>query len=371
MKEGFAFRSVFNREVVRSFARDLSDVWPQFDARGFVRMINSRIEDLNFGARSDLITEALERYLPEDYPAAVRILLDALGPELDAPELTGFDGFIIMPQTAFVARNGLDHFDLSMHALCEMTKRFSSEGAVRAFLRRYPDRTLRLFAEWVKDPNPHVRRLVSEGTRPRLPLSTRLREFQKDPSPVLVLLEQLRADPELYVRRSVANNLNDIAKDNPDVVVRTLKRWSREKDAGTQWIIGHALRTLLKQGHPSALALQGFGADAAVRISEITVRPVPIRRGQDAVLQLTLASEGSGAQQLMIDFVVYFVKANGERRPKVFKLAKKRLRAGEEIILTKRLSFRPMTTRTIYPGTHRVEIQINGKIIGGIDFEVE
>ncbi len=370
MKEGFSFRSVFNPAVVRAFAADLKRAWPEFNSRGFSRLINSRIEDLNFGARSDLITEALERYLPDEYPRAVRILLDALGPELDVPDLTGYDGFIIMPQTAYIARNGLEHYDLSMHALYEMTKRFSSEGAVRTFLRRYPERTLALFNTWVENPNPHVRRLVSEGTRPRLPLASRLNAFVDDPVPVIGLLEKLKADPELYVRRSVANNLNDIAKDNPDIVLATLERWSVDAGDGTQWIIRHGLRTLLKQGHPRAFKLLGYGESAAVRISHIAICPTPVSLGDDAVLTLALVSEGSESQQLMIDYIVHYVKANGARKPKVFKLAKKTLAPGEEVTLSKRLSFRPMTTRTYYPGRHRLDIQINGSIIGGMEFDV-
>lgn len=370
MNSDFSFREVFNARVVTAFASDLRGVWPEFDSRGFTRMINPRLDALNYGARSELITDALARFLPPAFPDAVDVLLRALGPEIAEPELTGFDGFIIMPQCAYVARYGHGHFDVSMHALYEMTKRFSAEGAVRRFLRDQPRRTLALFAQWCDDPNPHVRRLVSEGTRPRLPLAARLRAFQDDPAPVLALLERLRRDPALYVRRSVANNLNDISRDNPDIVVETLRRWKEIPDEGTQWIIRHALRTLVKQGHPGALALLGYGDGAEVTVSGVRVDPDPVSIGSDARLSFSLRSTARDTQRLMIDFVLHYVKADGKRRPKVFKLAKKTLAPGERLQLEKSLSFRPMSTRRLYPGVHRVDIQINGRIYPGVSFTV-
>jgi 3-methyladenine DNA glycosylase AlkC len=165
-------------------------------------------------------------YLPKDFPQAVQILLDSLGPEISQCEISGFDGFIVMPQNDFVAKYGLEHFDISMQALYEMTKRFTAEGAIRAFIQTYPDQTLAVLRQWAQDPNCHVRRLVSEGTRPRLPLAPRLAQFVRDPRPVLALLELFNTDSELMVRRSVANNLNDIAKDHPDLVVEIFRAWA-------------------------------------------------------------------------------------------------------------------------------------------------
>jgi 3-methyladenine DNA glycosylase AlkC len=272
---------------------------------------------------------------------------------------------MVMPQNDFVAAYGLGHLDLSLRALYELTKRFTAEGAIRAFLQAYPEQTLTRLAEWAADPNCHVRRLVSEGTRPRLPA------FVKDPQPVLALLEQLKADPVLMVRRSVANNLNDIAKDHPDLVVETLARWQQAADPGTQWIIGHATRTLLKQGHANALALLGYGAATSISVASFQLTETRVRMGEDLVVfAIDIQSTADAPQRLMIDYVVHHMKANGKLVPKVFKLAKKRLRPRETLSLSKRHVFRPLSTRVYYPGRHALELQINGQRWGWQEFEL-
>jgi 3-methyladenine DNA glycosylase AlkC len=274
-----------------------------------------------------------------------------------------------MPQNDFVARYGLDDFDISMRALYEMTKRFTAEGAIRAFIQKYPDQTLRVLRQWAQDPNCHVRRLVSEGTRPRLPLAPRLRDFIRDPRPVLALLEQLKADPELMVRRSVANNLNDIAKDHPDLVVETLARWKQAAAPGTPWIIGHAARTLLKQGHAGALALLGYAA-TSISVASFQLKQAKVNLGEDLVFAIDIQSTADEPQSLMIDYVVHHLKANGKLAPKVFKLAKKRLHPHETLSLSKRHAFRPLSTRVYYPGRHALELQINGQRWGWQEFEL-
>ena len=275
-----------------------------------------------------------------------------------------------MSQNDFVAKYGLDYFDISMQALYQMTKRFTAEGAIRAFIQKYPDRTLTVLQQWAEDPNCHVRRLVSEGTRPRLPLAPRLRDFIRDPRPVLALLEQLKADPELMVRRSVANNLNDIAKDHPDLVVETLARWKQAADPATQWIAGHAARTLLKQGHMGALALLGYPAENNISVASFQLNQTSVRMGEDLVFAIEILSTTDAPQNLLIDYVVHHLKANGKLAPKVFKLAKKRLGPRAMLSLTKRHAFRPLSTRVYYPGRHALELQINGQRWGWQEFEL-
>ncbi|MDQ2692473.1 MAG: DNA alkylation repair protein, partial [Chloroflexota bacterium] len=216
MEQSFQVRDVFNERVVNQLAANLARAWGGFNEQGFRESIHSRLNLLTFSERAALIRDALWRYLPGEYPRALEILLKALPPELPDCELKGYDGFIVLPQNGFVAKYGLGHYDLSMKALYQMTKRFSAEGAIRAFILGYPAQTLAILADWAEDNNCHVRRLVSEGTRPRLPWAIQLKPFIQDPRPVLALLEKLKTDPVLMVRRSVANNLNDIAKDNPD-----------------------------------------------------------------------------------------------------------------------------------------------------------
>jgi 3-methyladenine DNA glycosylase AlkC len=370
MQEGFQLRDVFNPAGVNKLAAAIHQTWPEFDAAGFSADINAQLAPLNFGARNNLIRDKLWDYLPKHFPTAGQILIDSLGPELMVEELTGFDGFMVMPQCDFVAKYGLEYYDLSMKALYEMTKRFTAEGAIRPFIEKYTDQTLTLLQTWAHDLNCHVRRLVSEGTRPRLPLAPRLSQFVKDPRPVLKLLENLKADPILLVRRSVANNLNDIAKDNPDLVVATLCEWQKSPDPGTQWIIGHASRTLVKQGHPEALALLGYPAGPALQVQNLKLEKPVVHLGEHLNFSFDIRSEADQLQNLMIDYVVYFMKANGKQAPKVFKMAKKRLKPGETLSLAKKHPFKPISTRVYYPGEHRLGIQINGQVLAEAEFRL-
>lgn len=370
MDKGFQFRDVFNPAVVTELAGNIARVWPQFTADDFTAAINPRLAQLSFGERNALIRDSLYHFLPPDFLQAVQILLDALGPQLDQPELTGFDGFIIMPQCDFVAAYGLEYFDISMHALYEMTKRFSAEGAIRPFIGRYPQETLARLEVWSRDENPHVRRLVSEGTRPRLPLAPRLQIFVDDPRPVLRLLENLKTDPELYVRRSVANNLNDIAKDNPKLVIETLQRWQGIENEGTQWLIRHASRTLLKQGNSAALALLGYPPEVAVRVEDFSITTPQVQFGDNLNFTVTLAVTATESQRLMIDYVIHHVKANGQRAPKVFKWSKKTLKPGQVINLQRSHPIKPISTRKYYGGQHLLQVQVNGQIVAESPFDL-
>lgn len=360
MDQNFQVRDVFNARVVNQLAADLARVWSGFDARGFSRVVNSRLKDLSFSGRAAWIRDSLWGYLPKDFPRALEIILKALPPEIVADDLTGYDGFIVMPQNDFVAKYGLEHYELSMGALYQMTRRFSAEGAIRAFILKDSERTLAILSEWAEDENPHVRRLVTEGTRPRLPWTMQLKPFIDDPRPVLTLLEKLKTDPVLMVRRSVANNLNDIAKDNPDLVVHTLRRWKTINDEGTQWLIRHAARTLVKQGNQEALAVLGFDLKPGIAVSKFRLAPSTVNMGAEIAFSFEIKSTAKRKQNLVIDYVIHHVKANGKLAPKVFKLTNRKLMAGETIQIAKRHSFRPIRTRNYYAGEHRIAIQING-----------
>lgn len=371
MEQTFQVRDVFNENAVNRLAANLAGAWREFDANGFRHAVNSRLKPLSFSGRAALIRDSLWEFLPKDYPRALKIILRSLPPELENREITGYDGFIIMPLNDYVAKYGLGHYDLSMQALYEMTKRFTAEGAIRAFILSEPEKTLAILSQWAEDENCHIRRLASEGTRPRLPWTMQLKPFIENPRPVLALLEKLKTDPELMVRRSVANNLNDIAKDNPDLVVSTLKRWSKINNEGTQWLIRHAARTLVKQGNQEALSVLGFDGGAEISISKIRLDKSVVEMGENLLFSFEVKSRSRRAQNLAIDYVIHHVKANGKLAPKVFKLTKKKLEAGESIEIEKRHSFRLINTRTYYSGIHRLEIQVNGRVRGGKDFELK
>ncbi|HSL45215.1 MAG TPA: DNA alkylation repair protein [Anaerolineales bacterium] len=370
MEQNFQVRDVFNEKVVNQLAANLARVWPEFDADGFSHSINTRIKSLTFSERAALIRDSLWEYLPRDYPRALQIILDALPYELSDCEFTGYDNFIILPQNEFVAKYGLEHYDLSMQALYQMTKRFSAEGAIRAFILKYPAQTLAILSGWAEDEHCHVRRLVSEGTRPRLPWTVQLKPFIEDPRPVLALLDKLKRDPTLMVRRSVANNLNDIAKDNPDLVVRTLRKWKAIEEEGTQWLIRHAARTLVKQGNKDVLAVLGYDPKVEVKISKLQLDKSVLKMGDDLNFSFEVKSTSRQKQNLVIDYVIHHVKANGRLTPKVFKLTQKTLKAEETLRISKKHSFRLISTRKYYAGKHALEIQINGVKYGNVEFEL-
>ena len=371
MTDPFQFRDVFNPALVNKLADNLLRTWPPFDREAFVDAIIPHLPELSFGARNSLIADALHTLLPDDFPTAAQILVDALGPEPEADSLSGFDGFIIMPQCLIVSRYGLEYFDASINALYEMTKRFTAEGDIRPFIEKYPEKTLAFLHRLTQDESPFARRLASEGTRPRLPLAPRLPQFQQDPTPVLEILEKLKADPNLMVRRSVANNLNDIAKDNPDIVVTTLEQWRKTGDKETQWIISHALRTLIKQGHPGALRLMDYDPDVQITVSNIHLSDENPAIGDEIIFSFTVTSREVETCNLMIDYVTYFIKANGKQAPKVFKAAKKTLAPDQSITIKKRHSFQQRSSRVHYPGKHSLEVQINGKGYTKVDFVLD
>ncbi|MGH8436765.1 MAG: DNA alkylation repair protein, partial [Pseudomonas sp.] len=275
-------------------------------------------------------------------------------------EGNGMAPFLYLPHVCYVMEYGVDHLETSLDLQYELTKRFSAEYSIRVFLDRYPQETLARLREWAHDPDVHVRRLVSEGTRPRLPWAPRLRAFQKDPSPVLELLELLKDDPELYVRRSVANNLNDIGKDQPEVLFQTCRRWLIDASEDRQWLIKHALRSAVKRGESGALQVLGYGAAPQVSVKQVSIKPKRAEIGGKVELSFTVVNTARRKQSLLVDYSVFFVKADTSTSPKVFKLTTLELAAGESAVLSSRIGLRQMTTRKHYPGTHRVEIIVNG-----------
>jgi 3-methyladenine DNA glycosylase AlkC len=274
-------KDFFDAEIVRSIARDLHRAYPSLGERRFVDDGIDGLDRLELTARAWHIADVMHEHLPSPFGEAAKVLIASLGPELASTETFGFSPLRYMPHVFFVQRYGLADFEPAMRAQYELTKRFSAESSIRAFLVDHPERTYARLVDWAEDPNPHVRRLVSEGTRPRLPWAPRLRAFQENPAPVLDLLERLKDDPVRYVQRSVANNLNDIGKDHPDLVVETCRRWAERAPAGRRWIIEHATRSLVKQGHREVLDVLGFGGRPKVHILDVRITPREVRIGKE------------------------------------------------------------------------------------------
>lgn len=262
---GVPLKDIYGPAVVRLIGESFATVMPEFQARRFVRMATAGLDDLELSQRARHIALALAEQLPASFSSAYPILLASLGPELTATEGNGLAPFFYWPHAFFIAERGIDDIDRGLTANYELTKRFTAEYSVRPFLAKHRDACLERLAAWTVDPNPHVRRLVSEGTRPRLPWAMRLPEFQKDPRYTLPLLERLKDDAELYVRRSVANHLADILKDHPAAAYEVCERWLAEVDrknvpAATaiarRWIIRHAVRLPAKKGQKRAILLR-------------------------------------------------------------------------------------------------------------------
>lgn len=362
-------KNQFGAEIPRRIAEMIGPVFPAFARDAFVTDALEGYEALDLLPRGWKIAQALRRYLPKHYPDAIGILIESLGPKLDRTEGQGIAPFLYLPHVCFVAAYGLDHFEVSMRAQYELTQRFSAEFSIRPFLERYPEATLARLEEWARDPSPHVRRLVSEGTRPRLPWAPRLREFQKDPKRVLALLELLKDDPELYVRRSVANNLNDIGKDHP--ALETARRWLENASEKRRWLVRHALRSAVKRAEPEALDVLGFGTKAAVSVANVRITPRNARIGDRVEIAFSLTNVDSCRQQVLVDFRIHLVKASGKTSPKVFKLRMVELAPGESVQLEKTVSLAEMTTRKHYAGTHAIDVLLNGRIERIGVFELE
>jgi 3-methyladenine DNA glycosylase AlkC len=361
----------FDEEIVRSIARDLGRVHAPFRRGVFVRDCMVMLEELELTARARHVADVMAAHLPRPFGEAARILVDSLGPELASTSEFGMAPFRYMPHVFFVQKYGLDDFESAMRAQYELTKRFSAESSIRAFLVKHPDATLERLLDWTRDPSAHVRRLVSEGTRPRLPWAPRLRAFQKDPRPVLDLLELLKDDPERYVQRSVANNLNDIGKDHPDLVAKVCRNWAKNATPGRAWIVKHALRSLVKQGHRGALDTLGVGERPRVAVEQVKLLPKVVRVGGDLRFSFVLVSTAKGAQELLVDYAIHFIKANGASTPKVFKLRRLTLERAARADLSGKVSFENLTTRRHYPGRHRIDVLVNGIRYPLAEFEVQ
>ncbi|HEX6850465.1 MAG TPA: DNA alkylation repair protein [Candidatus Polarisedimenticolaceae bacterium] len=355
-------KSFFDERVVRRIAAMLHAADRGFPDTRFVADASRGLDDLELLDRARRIAGAMARALPDDYERAADVILRSLGPRLGSGEGNGMQPFLYLPHVIFVAERGLDHFDVSMRLQRELTRRFTAEFSIRAYLERHPERTLAQLRTWAADPDPHVRRLVSEGTRPRLPWAPRLRAFQKDPRPVLELLELLKDDPELYVRRSVANNLNDIGKDHPDLLVATCARWLRGAGEARRWIVKHALRWLVKRGHPGALEVLGFGEAGSIRVSG-SVRPKRARIGGRVVVSVDVENRGRKTSTAAVDLAVHFVKATGAAKPKVFKGRDLVLAPRASATFEKSISLAQHTTRRHHPGRHAVEARVNGRVV--------
>ena len=371
MSENFLIRDVFNQRNVKKLGEDLKKSYPLFNITAYEKRLSPLFIDSSFSERKKTITECLIDLLPEDVERTIDILTSCLPEPYSDDGLDGdMDRFIVASMADAVSRIGINHFHKSMSALKLMTQSFSAEWAIRPFIEKFPDDAHFILLEWSMDKNAHVRRLVSEGTRPYLPWGKKLSITDKDAEWSLSLLEQLMNDTSPYVRTSVANHLNDLTKKHPDTVLRFL---NSNKIEITNYkpipFFKKALRNLIKAGNADALELIGYSPEVKAEIN-ITKCPVEVLRGEKLNFNISITSTSSDSQEVLIDFIIHFYKSNGSLSPKVFKLTSFTLSGNSTKTIDKSFSFKPITTRKYYPGPHLIEIMVNGNVKARKKFEL-
>ncbi|MCP3972199.1 MAG: hypothetical protein GY717_18120 [Rhodobacteraceae bacterium] len=368
-------KNLFNPDLIHSMGQHLARI-DGFDRAAFEATAVTGLGDLEMMQRSAQIAKALAASLPPDFPAILGPLAERLHPETQnpidgaPPDDRGLRGWALVPVGTYVATHGLNHPAQSLAFLRQMTQRFSAEFAVRPFFRDHTGLTLEHAAAWVRDPNFHVRRMASEGSRPRLPWGIRLTTFVDDPAPLIALLETLRDDGQEYVRRSVANNLNDIAKDHPDLVAGIAACWLQGSPPPRRKLVSHACRSLIKSGHPETLRVFGYGPPDRLT-TRLDATPQTIALGQTLTLTATLSNTGPAPRRVLVDLVMRFLRADGSHGAKVFKWTETGLPPGKPLTLTKRLPLRDVTTRRHYAGQQFAALQVNGQIVAETRFELQ
>lgn len=353
--------SLFPPERFREVGKLLGKIHPQFNEAVFLRHALQDLDSLSLMQRLRRMTQSVHLALPGDYRRNLGILREL------APQLPPGFGTMFLPD--YVGLYGREDRAVSLDALRYFTRFGSAEFAIREFLRDDLRGTLQTLTQWTSDDNEHVRRLSSEGTRPRLPWSFHLPQIAADPQLAAPILQALRADPSLYVRKSVANHLNDVTRAHPQWVLARVSEWPLD-NANTAWIVKRALRTLIKAGDRRALTVIGAGRKAKVRVARFTVSPARVELGGRIGLALEFDSTAASAQRLVVDYAIHYVKKSGSSAAKVFKWKEMTVAGGESVKLARSQVIKDFTTRKHYPGRHAVEVSINGEKIASGYFDL-
>jgi 3-methyladenine DNA glycosylase AlkC len=352
---------MFNKKFYEALAKELGRVHKDLNAKKFISDATKGLENLELNQRLRRTTEVLKEHLPEDYKTSVSILKKVVQ---NLPR-----GYTTLVFPDFVGKYGTHDVDTSLDALKYFTKFGSSEFAVREFLKKDFNKTIRTMKQWAKDKDHHVRRLASEGSRPRLPWSFKLEKVIENPLLTLPILETLREDKELYVRKSVANHLNDISKEHPKLVLDIVKSW-KGLSPQTDWILKHASRSLLKKGHKEILSHFGIVHNSSVEISDFNLFNTSITVGDDIAFGFTLSNKSNKKVKVRIEYAIYFRVAKGTLSKKVFKISERELDKQQILKFERRHSFKLITTRKYHAGAHKVALIINGKECKPLEFKL-
>ncbi len=355
-----AFKDLYNKKFIRSLSDVLGGVYSDFDPEKLALLVfDKEWKHKELKQRMRHIACSLNACLPEKYEDALAILKPA------AEQFSGIE-CLVFPD--YVEVYGLGHYRKSITALEHFTKYSTSELAVRPFIIEYGDKMMAQMQRWAGSKNHHVRRLASEGCRPRLPWAMALPEFKNDPAPVLQVIEKLKSDESEYVRRSVANNLNDISKDHPRITLTTAKQWHGHS-VETDRLIKHACRTLLKAGDKKIMRLFGYQNTSHIRLQKCKLSK-RVNMGGDLEFEFMLGSTTKrGLGKLRIDYAIDFVRANGTRNRKVFRISDGDF-PGKTKQVSKKHSFRKITTRKYYPGKQGLSIIVNGTVLWEHEFSL-
>jgi len=357
-------KDMYSKDYINKLATDINAVYSQFQAEDFVSSIMDKTWDsLELKGRMRQITINLGKFLPTDYAEAISIIDRVI-----SDYGSWLDGFCIyFPDFVEVYGQDESNWDISIAALERYTSHASAEFAVRPFIINHQERMMAQMYTWSEHENENVRRLASEGCRPALPWAQALPKYKKDPTPILPILEQLKTDPSMFVRKSVANNLNDISKTHPDLVAKLAKDWYGKNEL-TDWIVKHGCRTLLKKGNRDVLAIFGFENAASINVSDFAIDKASVSIGED--IKFSFSIKTTEATKARLEYGIDFMKANGKQNRKIFQISEVMLKANETKSYTKNHSFANLSTRKHYPGTHGITLIVNGAEQETLNFEV-
>jgi 3-methyladenine DNA glycosylase AlkC len=351
-------KDIYTKNFFNRLANVLSEVLAAFDRDKFIKMIfDDQWNRLELKQRMKHIAFVLNKFLPSDFDQAAKLIPAIINKLKEVGFKESSIEFMFFPE--YIEIYGIDRFDTAAKTIEFVTQFTSCEFAVRPFIIRYGDKMIRQMIRWSVHENHKVRRLASEGCRPRLPWAMALPALKRDPTPILSILENLKSDPSEWVRRSVANNINDIAKDNPQIVISIAQKWkglSRETDA----IVKHGCRTLLKAGHSEILKYFDLTSGNELEVTKVKLKKNKVRTGDALEFSFTLYNRNTTPQKVRIEYAIFYLRKNGTHSKKVFKISERYMSADEKLTITKKQSFKLITTRKFYSGTQRLAIIING-----------
>jgi 3-methyladenine DNA glycosylase AlkC len=373
------FKNIFNKQFFNEFTEALKCIIDNFDENKFLSQImDDKWENRELKERVKHITTVLKNHLPTDYKNAIAKILELINHLKETPYGLALKqkkdtqwglSLEYMFLGDFVEQYGLDDYETSVYAIEEITQFTSCEGAVRPFIIKYPNEMMKQMLVWSKHQSRWVRRLSSEGCRPRLPWTMALPKLKENPAPIIPILENLKNDPSETVRKSVANNLNDIAKDNPETVIDLIKKW-QGKSKNTDWIIKHGSRTLLKQGNTKVMEAFGFDAVKSIKIQDFQILTPEVKIGKSLEFCFKLLNNNKEKTQIRLEYGLYYQKANGTLSKKVYKISEKEYVENSITQITRKQSFRVITTRKFHLGLHQVAIIVNGNEFERHNFEL-